>query len=296
MKKIIILSVLILSVLYIPKVFAENEKLGFTNENGVYISSESYKRLINLGFTDEEIANMDSIKYENNKDIDSHLLAKKTVYIKTTEYFLNTMPSALHGTLPIRVEEKYLSKENFFRELNQSKENNNSSTNEFASSAVDSYKSMTVTISDKGTSGGYRVKNSLVWYKMPAIRDYDLLEIEVDNAVKIEKTDRAGQQSWKLCNGSDCYKGQQNYDYNSTAWQGDKDLHQLILKPNLKNDEWDGLKKYSVTELSLYIYGDLSKVNDNLNIKLINAIGTYSHDRKINTDVMTANLEANVNW
>lgn len=273
-------------------------KSSFTNNYGVFISSDEYQRLINVGFTDYEIDQMDLEEYEKYKDLNGKILSQKTIYLKTTDTYSNSNISTYNygsSTLPIKSETIELSESEYYHQINQiSTENNVVYNPQFAVSKVDDYRHMTVYILE--TNRGYQVKYTVVWDVIPTFRSKDYISVEVDNSVRIKEETREGRQNWTLCNGSDCYSGYQNYDCNSTSWTRESTEREIILNPNLKNDEKKGLKSYKVKKLDLYVMGDLKKADSSLNIKILTAIGRYKHQILTGLENFDVRAEINVNW
>ena len=100
-----------------------------------------------------------------------------------------------------------------------------------------------------------------------------------------------------MCSGSDCYTGSQSYGVNSSKWESTSSQQLLHLNPNLKSNEWNGLKLYSVDEIDMYIYADIDKVDSGLNLILLQAYGYYEHNIITDYEYMgPAILEVDVNW
>ena len=81
MKKIFLL--LIISIIMIAKVNAD-----IISDNKVFISSNEYNNLVNLGFSDEEIDTMSYDIYLENEDILSELIDKQIKYYKTIYIYI----------------------------------------------------------------------------------------------------------------------------------------------------------------------------------------------------------------
>lgn len=271
----------------------------FINANGLIISNVDYERLSNLGFTANEINQMDITEFEENISLDGKIISSKTLYIKTLEYFDNIIYNinSTSNVLPNRIEQLYLTEKEYYNQLDDSISNNvnNNVSPQFASSVIDSYKSLTIYIIE--TSSGYRVKNTVIWNKMPTVRTEDKIYFQINNTVKIKASTRRGKQNWKLCSGSDCYTGSQSYGVNSSKWESTSSQQLLHLNPNLKSNEWNGLKLYSVDEIDMYIYADIDKVDSGLNLILLQAYGYYEHNIITDYEYMgPAILEVDVNW
>lgn len=87
MKKINNLIVLVLSI-FIGSTFVFADEKYFYNN--ISISKEDYNNLINLGFTPNEIENMNEEEYNINKAIEGRVVSSITEYYETkTEYDRN---------------------------------------------------------------------------------------------------------------------------------------------------------------------------------------------------------------
>ena len=275
-------------------------KSDFVNNYGVFITSDNYQRLSNLGFNDYEINQMDEQSYDNYKDLNGKIVDQKEIYMKTVETYTNGNVYSVNlanNSFSIDSETYYLSESEYYSQLRVSKELSNSTISpQFAITKGDTYKHMTLYLLE--TNNGYKVKNTLVWDKLPLFRTKDLMSIEVDNSVYIKSGSREGRQNWTLCNKSDCYSGYQNYDYNSTSWKEETNNvgRKITLEPNLKNDEQKGLKKYVVEKLDLYVVSDIEKENSNLNIILLKPIASYQHQVLTGYENFEIIGEFKVNW
>ena len=169
MKKIFLL--LIISIIMIAKVNAD-----IISDNKVFISSNEYNNLVNLGFSDEEIDTMSYDIYLENKDILSELIDKQIKYYKTIYIYSNV--STMNTSQPRRVQTLEISEEEY---------NNSDEENDFIIKGNEivqtEYKKMELSLSYISSSNQYRTKNVLTWRKMPSNRSYDVIAMANNNAV-----------------------------------------------------------------------------------------------------------------
>lgn len=151
MKKGLLRSILSLVVLFVVMSCSsvqalENYKI--INSNGIKISDVEYQNLLNLGFTENEILNMNEEEFENNHNLVGTIVSKKVSYLED--------------------------------------EGNNSFISTFGTqSGYISTASKTLTTTIISVSGRYRYKVTLEWKNMPSTRSYDILAIGMDANVKL---------------------------------------------------------------------------------------------------------------
>lgn len=115
------------------------------NNNNILITEVVYQKLLNLGFTDDEISNMTLNEIEDNKKLQGKILSQETVYL--TEQDFTTIQGMQAGYIETTA------------------------------------KKMTTTIISIGNK--YRYKVSVEWKIIPTNRSYDVIGIGIDNNVKI---------------------------------------------------------------------------------------------------------------
>ena len=139
------------------------EALGnnFINYYGVEMTSEEYQTLLNLGFSDYEINYMEKGIFEENKDLDSELLAQTTKYYKTVY--------PIYGnsyTVEVTENEYY---------------NHGTAT---LGQVITAYHTITSSIAANGSL--YRYKVTMLWNSIPSVKSYDVIGIGFDDDVEID--------------------------------------------------------------------------------------------------------------
>ena len=134
------------------------ESIYYTNNNGISMSEREYNNLLNLGFKDFEIANMDIKTFNENKDYDDAFLEVEAHRYYRTEY------SAIDGSVISNVE---ISKQEFDNAKLNCRGDGHSMT---------SYKDLTSTIIYVN-SNAKRYRASLTWLNIPSVRSYDIIGI-----------------------------------------------------------------------------------------------------------------------
>lgn len=307
MKKKVVILLIIISIFTIlsPAVYASTDEVVIINNHGISITKSQYNNLLNLGYNEYLIKNMNQDEFDANKNLSATMVSKQAKYIKVIEYFEvekfdSCYKNGSVGNLtPIKVEEIELTKEQYENETRAEilpktmKVKINTTNGEIGTAKVNTAYKMLQTSISKLDTGQYRARSDLVWTKMPANRAEDLLRTEVGSNVVPIDSSRYGKQLWTLTDSNNKKtEGEQVYSSTSSKWQWDNE-YSRILKPNLKNDE--GSNK--VTFLWIYMYYNLSKNYDGTILGL-DAYGEYKHWRPDGYDSMpqTHAQANNVNW
>lgn len=140
MKKVLLLAIFMLCT-------CSTRVLAFENNN-FNITEEEYLNLANLGFTDNEIRNMDLEEFELNKNLIGKVVSETVTYDCVNKLNLS---SSLYGATQLT-----------------------------------EYKKMTTTIVSLGNN--YRYKVTLEWQKIPSTRSYDIIAIGFDKNVKFSSS------------------------------------------------------------------------------------------------------------
>lgn len=260
-----ILGVLIISLssIDLSKAFAI-ETSTIQNVHGISFTQQNVDNLLSLGFTEDEIINMNVEEWQLNKNLTGEVVSSDTTYVKMT-YVPQEGINALSTSGEYY---KSYSEEISEEEFNSVKEGNSDIGLLTTPSTKTAYKSMTTTII-RLSSKQFRVKNSVVWLKMPANRKIDVLGIAVNSADWYPDGGEYGKQSWRLSDGS---YGEANYSSSSSMWQ--RSTSGYALKNNLKDDEWNGITHKWVTNLSHYMYFTVEARNSPTRI---DAYGHFAH-------------------
>jgi len=134
----------------------------FTNYYGIQMTNDEYFTLLNLGFTDDEIYYMDVDTFNDNKNLDSELIAQTNKYYKIV--------TPMYGT-------------NYVTEVSQS-EALNQSQNQILGQVTTYYLNEISTISANGSK--YRYKDTISWLTIPDDKNYDIIAIGFINSVYID--------------------------------------------------------------------------------------------------------------
>lgn len=211
----------ILLIVFITYYMGISSVYSYFNNRGVKIEEDIENKLINLGFSKNEIMNLSEDEVNENIILNGNLVSKniETYYLDFDE---GIMPNAIS--------------------------NGNTSTE---------YKQMTTTIS-KLSNGKFRVKNTLVWKKIPKVRSYDIIGIGHLSNVK-----KSSDIKYKItyCVSNDCSSDSTNGNIFSSATGSTV----TFKVPNS-----------NITTLEIYMYYEIGK-NTNSIIKQLNIYGDYSH-------------------
>lgn len=264
------------------------EDVKLVTNNGVSITESDYERLIGLGFTGNEIENMDQEEYDLNEGMTGEVVSADTKYYKVfepaeteqnkTKSFTSTSTST---TTTEQDEPVELTKEQYYKELNNIKDEQTSADRieiQASDTGTTSYKTMTTSIVSLG-SREYRVKNSVKWDKIPKTRSHDVIGAAINSAVfRPQNTGNYGRQNWTLYNS---YYGKYKYDgatYTATSDKWSKKDNGYGVKMNLKNNEVgsDFRFSYNVVSLSMYAYYEVNELVYGSQTYL-DAYGRYAH-------------------
>jgi hypothetical protein len=277
---VVLMLGLVLSMLNSGALAKEKETNSFINNNRVKIHNKEFENLISLGFTQDEILNMDKEEFKLNKDLKGEVESISTNYIKVLEPSHENEPGAQSNELkalqdqslePVTIE---LDEDTYYQELADfEKKQEGISILASSHTTNTSYKRMTTTIT-KLTTKTYRLKNSVTWDKMPSNRKVDVTGVGVDTYWGPLAGTQYGKQNWttySICNGTQ--SGSATYTTSSNKWNPGTGGYSL--KINLPdNDFGGGCASDTVKTLSSYMY---FTVSEKQYINRIDAFGQYAH-------------------
>ena len=135
----------------------------YVNYNGIHISNDEYKTLLNLGFTDDQIYHMTNETYLNNKDLDAKLVSQ------TQRYYKTVYPTYGNGYTVEISKDEYDSADTANKEIR--------------GTVNTAYKTVVSSISQNGNK--YRYNVSTAWKIMPSTRSFDIIGIGYSDPVSI---------------------------------------------------------------------------------------------------------------
>ncbi|MFF3025564.1 hypothetical protein ACFVRR_23455 [Gottfriedia sp. NPDC057948] len=260
-----------------PISFAANTLIPFydlnqEDENTVIFSNNldfaQTNRLLNLGFTDSEIETMSNEEYEINKDLKGEVISTNTNYIKIIEPRV-TIAYSISNNEPII---KELDEETYYDEIN--KLNDTLKSRASSDFSTTSYKKMTTTIT-KLSSKEYRLKNSVVWSKLPSQTYVDVIGIGINSSYWAPNPGtQYGQQNWTTYPtiGNPSKSKSAEYTKDSNKWK--KGAGGYALKINLPDNKAKGIDSEYLKTLSSYMYYSVGSLT---NTKRLDAYGNYAH-------------------
>ncbi|MBO2537589.1 hypothetical protein [Rummeliibacillus suwonensis] len=245
----------------------------------ISLKQSEINNLKNLGFSEEEIKNMEQEEYDLNKNLKGNIVATEKNYVKTME--IPTISQTLGLNSSENVDEtKYVSieldKDTYYKELEElkKKEQGPVTLGYTPDESSTSYKTMTTTIT-KLSSTEFRVKNSIEWSKIPFWRYVDVSGVGINSADWYPKVNsQYGKQNWKTVD----FWGKSRYysaTYTDASNKWDKKQGGYGLRMNLPNNDSEYTE--DVWELSSYMYYTAYKENST---KHIDAYGHYAHQEK----------------
>lgn len=168
-KKIIILVLFTLVSILISTFFVlSKEEYEFINDKKIKITEEEYNNLLDLGFSENEIQNMNVEEYEKNKNLKGKVVSKKISYYKDIYYYNED------GTIATNEQIVTADEYNKFNPI--SIISPYGLTNGYIETNM---KKMTTTIICLGNT--YRYKISLEWKSNPKVRSNDIIGIGIEN-------------------------------------------------------------------------------------------------------------------
>ncbi|MGC4379411.1 hypothetical protein WD019_21260 [Fictibacillus sp. Mic-4] len=280
--KFVALSSLLGFTLLFSSSFAHAESNGnekYVNNNGVEITQQDFKRLQNLGFSEDEIQQMDADEFNNNKDLTGVEISSDTKYYEVSEKSESQNFSKQKVTNVVE-----LSKAEYYKRVKEKKkQQDNPGTVAYANpdTGSTSYKTMTTQIISLG-SREYRIKNSVQWDVLPKTRSYDVIGAAVNSSqFAPNKGTEYAKQYWSKVDYTNhtSYSDSATYSSSSDHWEYSSSGYGL--KMNLPNDNWSitgggTLIGTKVTDIHMYAYYTVEELKYGTQDR-IDAYGRYAH-------------------
>lgn len=219
----------------------------YINNNGIIISTLEYENLINLGFTENEILNMEMKEFEENKNLIGNVISSNDRYYKVVTRYDN--------------ENNIVS--NISEEINKNIYNTSLAFNNINLLSVDGYSETNykkIRVQIISLTSGYRYKITVEWKNMPSVRSYDIIGIGIDTNVYIS-SDIIFQQNYCYSNGNCSSSNTSNIKKSTTGGAA------LFKLPTSS----------SITSLNSYLYFMVDKSSSSTTISKMYAYGDYSH-------------------
>lgn len=214
------------------------------NSNNVKMTYEEYNNLLNLGFTEQEIMNMNIDEFINNKDLKGEIVGTEVkYYINTKKYWVN---GYIVSSGDAEITEDMYNNSSFIMSRGMTP----------GYTEISSRKITTTIIA---VSNMYRYKITVEWKNIPSVKSNDIMGIGIDSSVYIH-SDIYFQQNYCYTDGS-CYSNMISYPKISST--GGAVSFQLPSYGNLSS-------------LSSYMYFTIDKKNTST-ISQLYAYGDYSH-------------------
>ena len=247
--KIVIASLILMSTTVVK---AANE-VYYTNRNNIDMTENEYNNLLGLGFTEDQIKDMDENEYLANKDITGTVLAENEKYL-------------LYATVMRNGVKHQITKEITEEEALEFKEQQ--SQNSYRGPAVGNYydgviQAFSIKVMNKiiGVNATYmRYKVDAEWLTMPSDRYHDILGVGFEsNKVQMGST-IVFKQKWLTSGGT---IGYDSTGYPKTETSGGSAQIQL--------------PSGSLQQLDSYLYFNVRKQTGVGTITTLNTCGDYAH-------------------
>jgi len=264
MKKILYTSFMVLTLVFItPNVNAE-ETIYYTNYENIQMTESEYNNLLQLGFTEDEIYQMNYQTFVDNKDLNATLVSETTKYYKTTTVTKNGVSTSTTDVVTKAQYEQGVQEQKVAR------------SGSFYDGLVETnYKLMRTNISQIDEYQ-YRYKVTLNWTTMPSTRSHDIIGIGF-------------QQAYVQLNSSVHF--QQNYTYSTGS--SASSVTCVPLSGTMGGSAVFKLPTGSLSKLSSMLYYNVRKANDNNTVTHMDAGGDYSHATSTISETMAQRHSVN---
>lgn len=244
------------------KVLALNQQDCYLyNNNGICINKIQYNNLINLGFTDFEIKNINIEEFNKNKELSGKVVSQVINYYQDDYYIDNGI---------IKTKETKITKEQYDSYY---KNNNAFSLKSLTPGYIETnMKKMSTTIIS--INNVYRYKITLEWKSNPSVRSYDIIGIGMENNKVYYAGNRTFNQTY--CTSSNSCK-------NSSAGIFKNQETGIAVAFDLPSGTF--------SQLSSYLYFDVGKKIGT--VTSMKAYGDYAH--AIETTTSTEANSYNIN-
>jgi len=225
----------------------------YTNLNNIEMTEQEYNNLLNLGFSDIQIARMNEDEFLNNKDIESELVSTEKKYVKTTTTLINGIK---YTTSEVLGEEEL---EEALLQVQQPTYSPNMSGNYYDGYSYTEIIELTTQMSyiDNAT---IRFRFDVEWEEMPNERYYDIMGIGFDQTKVNIVSDIFFREDWTTSNNTAGYELEFYPKEEST---GGSVLYEL--------------PSGSLNTLSAYMYFDVGKKSGAGTLTYVEAVGDYAH-------------------
>ena len=237
-----------------PNVFATSDAYYINNE-GLSMTEKQYNNLLNQGFTEKQIARMDSQTFMDNKDIEAEIVASKKNFVKTT--------TVLRNGIPVRSSE-ILTEEEIMNEVQEAKEQPRYSLQSVSGSyyngvAYTDYKVIHTVIVNLNEDT-MRYKLDTYWLEMPSQRSYDIMGIGVEASKVQVNSGIIFREDWWKTSGTS--------GYTTTCYPKTQSTGGSVMFP---------LPSDSINDLEQYMYFTVDKIPGVNTVTSLTATGDYAH-------------------
>ena len=249
---LLVVSLILGSVFYVKAV----ENPYFINNYDIEMTDEEYHNLLNLGFTEDQIARMDEDTFNSNKDIVGEVVAEKNMYVKTTTVMQNGIRHTYNQVLTQEEMEQDMLVQNQQIQPTYGLNTSGSFYDGLSGTEYRYFSTHIVSISDSEM----RFKVDVKWLEMPSTRSYDILGIGFE-AAKIHMSSNVYfREDWRRTNG--------DFEYDLSCY------------PKMESTGGSALYElpsYSIQQLEAYIYFNVAKNANVGTITELLALGDSKH-------------------
>ncbi|RFA32786.1 hypothetical protein CAI16_16950 [Virgibacillus dokdonensis] len=251
-------------ILFQTSIIAEDTKI--VNSHGVEINNQEYGKLLDLGFSEITINQMEKSEFNQLIELNPQSTSREVGYFEVKESQIKTNNHFLRNKINPKITE--LTKEEYFKRVEEQK--NKISTFDAEDSTSTSYRRLITQI--ERYPSGIRLHSRFVWDIMPSTRSIDVLSTSIDDLFTPLPESEYGKQTWKTIHPIENVVdiGSATYDTSSSRWS--RQSSGYGVKMNLK----DSHAAEKVVELEGYAYFWIARISS-IRPTFINAYGNYSH-------------------
>lgn len=240
----------------------------YTNNNGIEITQQEYNNLKGLGFTEKQIAKMDSKTFNKKKDINANIVAQNAKHLIKISYLKNGIKKEKY--------EVVTEKEFNGRLMNPGASLQSVSGNYYNGMVITDIQAVVTTISNiNDLFMQYRV--DVYNYETPTKRSFDIYGIGIENNKVQVASAIECYQDWIYSNGT---HGHNDACYPKTESTGGSAMFELPTG--------------SLTDLETYISFYVAKLPTVGTIHFLEAVGDYAHAISTVTNAVYNHYSVNI--
>lgn len=255
MRKILYIVGLATMILINATAVSASNDIYYTNEKNIEMTEQEYNNLLNLGFTENQIAWMDEEIFLDNKDIEATLVADQKIIVKTTTVIRNGIKTCFNQIL---TQEQLENEMLHFQQLPPSA-GINVWGNFYDGMSYDSMKELNARIAIYDDEYA-RYKIDVFWDYIPSYRYFDIAGINYDGSLVQRYGGVIHRQYFIRSNNT--HGESQDYYVDTTS-------NSAVIMFELPSG--------SLNQLESYMYFTVHKIPNQGTITALSITGDYAH-------------------